>query len=100
MALSILCTPFLRSTQRVMGFRNGTNEEFLRWFYESVELFHELTANITDDERRKLTSDPGILKKKKNHTRGISFINHFLFTFFFLIFLLNTASSLTNCIVA
>lgn len=47
------------STQTVMGFKNGTNDAFLQWFNESVELFRELTSNIAKDERRQLLDDPG-----------------------------------------
>lgn len=42
-----------------MGFKNGTNDAFLQWFNESVELFRELTSNIAKDERRQLLDDPG-----------------------------------------
>lgn len=38
---------------------NGSNEEFVEWFNESVKIFHELTANIGNDKRRELTLDPG-----------------------------------------
>lgn len=50
----------LFSIKMVMEF-NGSNEEFLQWFNESEALFRELTADITDIERRQLTSDPGKL---------------------------------------
>lgn len=42
-----------------MGFNGKNNEDFLVWFTESVKLFHELTANLPDDERQLLTTDPG-----------------------------------------
>lgn len=42
-----------------MGFTGRNNEDFLVWFTESVKLFHELTANLPDDERQLLTTDPG-----------------------------------------
>lgn len=48
-----------------MGF-NSTSKEFMQWFNDSVELLHELTSNITDDERRQLTSDPGNQFKDEN----------------------------------
>lgn len=44
-----------------MGFENVTNEEFLEWFNDSVNLFRELTASLNYDEKRRLTDDPGIL---------------------------------------
>ncbi|XP_055308221.1 uncharacterized protein LOC129572303 [Sitodiplosis mosellana] len=40
------------------GSKNVTNEEFFQCFNDSVKLFHELTACISDDERRRLTDDP------------------------------------------
>lgn len=58
----------------VMGFHNGTNDAFLQWFNESVELFRELTSNIKDDERRQLLDDPGTYMKKNI---SISFIKFF-----------------------
>lgn len=43
-----------------MGFI-GTNEQFLLWFNDNIDLFRELTANISEEERQQLTSDPGEL---------------------------------------
>lgn len=44
----------------------GNNDAFLLWFLDTVTLFHELTANMTDDERRRLTTDPGRLIYDQN----------------------------------
>lgn len=48
-----------------MEFRRN-NDAFLLWFLDTVALFHELTANMTDDERRRLTTDPGSLMYDQN----------------------------------
>lgn len=37
---------------------DGSNDAFLEFFYENVKLFHELTTNITNSEKRQLTIDP------------------------------------------
>lgn len=47
----------LTEFQKILGF-TGTNNEFLRWFNDSVKVFHDLTANMSEEERYKLTIDP------------------------------------------
>lgn len=47
----------LAGFQNVLGFI-GTYNEFLRWFDDSIKVFHELTANMSEEERCQLTTDP------------------------------------------
>lgn len=51
--------------QEVMNFK-GSSENFLIWFNESTKNFCELTSNLSEDQRRNLTSDPGKLNGKLN----------------------------------
>lgn len=37
---------------------DGPNDAFMEYFAENVKLFHELTTNLTDIEKRQLTVDP------------------------------------------
>lgn len=62
-----------------MGF-NGNNDDFLHWFTESVKLFHELTADLTDEARRKLILDPGqLFSYQKSLDRSFNRIHFILF---------------------
>lgn len=47
----------LKSFERLMSY-DGSNDGFMDYFYENVKLFHELTTNISIDEKRQLTKDP------------------------------------------
>lgn len=47
----------LNSMKALMDF-DGSNDAFMEFFYENVKLFHELTTNISNIEKRQLTIDP------------------------------------------
>lgn len=44
--------------QKIMKF-NGNNEWFMRVMQDSNELFNQLTAHLTDEQKQELTVDPG-----------------------------------------
>lgn len=47
----------------VMNFTDA-DEKFIPWFCETVHLFHELIAHLSDEQKQQLTDDPDIQLKK------------------------------------
>lgn len=47
----------LNSFKMLMDF-DGPNDAFMEFFYDNVQLFHELTRHIPNIEKRQLTIDP------------------------------------------